>query len=91
LFGVDPGRYAIAMGDQDISAAQVRAARALLGWSQETLAKRSRIARATLQHFEAGRRDPVPGTLTLLRQTLEAAGVMFIDPNGGGPGVRLRK
>ncbi|KAF0120270.1 MAG: XRE family transcriptional regulator [Xanthobacteraceae bacterium] len=64
-----------------ISAAQLRAARGLLGWSQDHLAKAATVGRATIADFEAG----------YLRGALEAAGVIFVDENGEGPGVRLRK
>ena len=73
-----------------ISAAQCRAARALLKWSQQDLARESEISDVTIRHFEIGKTEPQKGTLVVLRQTLEAAGIEFIDENGGGPGLRLR-
>jgi len=33
----------------------------------------------------------IPANERTVRETLEAAGIEFIDPNGGGPGVRLRE
>jgi transcriptional regulator with XRE-family HTH domain len=74
-----------------INAAQLRAARGLVGWSQEALAKAANVARGTIADFESGKRDPYPRTLDDLRLTLEAAGVIFVAENGEGPGVRLRK
>lgn len=70
---------------------QCRAGRALLNWSQGQLAEAAKVARATLAEFESGKRAPYPRTLDDIRSALEAAGVIFIDQNGDGPGVRLRK
>lgn len=72
-------------------AAQCRAARALLNWSQDKLATESRVSKPTIASFESGRRAPYERTLQDLRDTLETAGVEFIAENGGGAGVRLRK
>lgn len=74
-----------------LTAAQCRAARALIGWSQDKLATESKVAKATIANFEANRREPYDRTLTDLRATLEAAGVIFVAENGEGPGVRLKK
>jgi hypothetical protein len=46
---------------------------------------------ATLADFEAGKRTPYDRTLSDVRQALEKAGVIFVDENGEGPGVRLKK
>ncbi len=75
----------------DMTAEQCRAARALLGWSQDALAEASGVAKATLADFERGARSPYSRTLGDIQRALEAAGVVFIPENGGGPGVRLRK
>lgn len=73
-----------------LTAAQCRAARALLDWSQEELARRSEVAKRTVAELERGAREPYPRTLAALRATLEAEGVVFIDADAqGGPGVRL--
>lgn len=69
---------------------QCRAARALIGWSQDRLAADAKVAKATIANFEAGRRAPYDRTLADIRAALEAAGVQFIAENGGGAGVRLR-
>ncbi len=76
----------------DITAAQLRAARALLSWNQQQLADASLVGVATIRRFEAGMSRAI-GALQQrgLRQALEAAGVIFIAENGEGPGVRLRK
>ncbi|WP_431860494.1 helix-turn-helix domain-containing protein [Azospirillum sp.] len=70
--------------------AQCRAARGLLNWTQKDLASRSGVSTVTIRNFENERSTPQPATLTVLRQTLEAAGIEFIPRNGGGPGLRLR-
>ena len=75
----------------DITAAQVRAARALIGWNRERLAAASGSAVRTLVRLEAGTTAPHATTAAAIRTALEAAGVEFIAENGGGPGVRLRK
>jgi hypothetical protein len=76
-----------------ISSAQLRAARALLRWSALDLAKISKVGVATIRRVEV-LEGAIPVTSVneaALRTALEAAGVEFIDENGGGPGVRLRK
>ncbi len=70
---------------------QCRAARALRGLSQQELANASGVGIQTLIAFEGGRRQPYARTLAAIRAALEAAGVEFIEENGGGAGVRLRK
>jgi hypothetical protein len=45
----------------------------------------------TVHQLEAGLSEPRRATLDVIRRALEAAGVEFIDENGGGPGLRLRK
>jgi transcriptional regulator with XRE-family HTH domain len=74
-----------------LTASQCRAARGLLDWTQQELADAARIGVATIRQFEGGATEPRQATLILLRQALESAGVEFIEENGGGPGVRLRK
>ena len=75
-----------------ITVEQLRAARALLGWSQTHLAEQAGLSLPTVKRVEAelGPRVSEEGRLKL-RRALEVAGVEFIDENGGGPGVRLRK
>jgi len=72
---------------------QIKAARALLGWSQSELARRSGISEPTIARLESvggqlGGRDE---TAHKIRSALENSGIEFIEENGGGPGVRLRK
>ena len=74
-----------------ITPSQVREARALLGWSRDRLAALAELPAEHLRKFEQEIRTIEPSTLTALRAALEAAGVEFIQENGGGAGVRLRK
>jgi transcriptional regulator with XRE-family HTH domain len=74
-----------------ISPSQCRAARGLLDWTQQELADAARIGVATVRLFEGNGAEPRHATLAVVRRAFELAGVEFIDENGGGPGVRLRK
>jgi transcriptional regulator with XRE-family HTH domain len=74
-----------------ITSAQCRAARGLLDWTQQELADRAGLGIVTVRQFEAGLNEPRRATLEVIRRALETAGVEFIDENGGGPGLRLRK
>jgi transcriptional regulator with XRE-family HTH domain len=74
-----------------ITPSQCRAARGLLDWTQQELADAARLGVATVRLFEGEGAGPRQATLVMLRQAFESAGVEFIDENGGGPGVRLRK
>lgn len=71
--------------------AQCRAARALLGVSQDELAELSGVAKRTIASFELEERQPYGRTLTALKDALEQSGVIFVAENGEGPGVRLRR
>ena len=79
-----------------ISAAQLRAARALLGIDQRTLAGMAGVSLPTIQRMEAsdGNVRGVIGTLTKVVQALDAAGVELIGneqpSQGRGRGVRLK-
>jgi transcriptional regulator with XRE-family HTH domain len=74
-----------------ITPAQCRAARGLLDWTQQELADAARVGVATVRLFEGSGAESRHATLAVLRQAFEVAGIEFIDENGGGPGVRLRK
>lgn len=74
-----------------VSSAQCRAARALLGWTQATLADRAGVARKTVAHFEIGRRGLMARTRRDIMATLEQAGIEFVWPAAGGEGVRLAR
>ncbi|MCU0903461.1 MAG: helix-turn-helix transcriptional regulator [Tabrizicola sp.] len=73
-----------------MDAAQCRAARALLGISQDDLARLSKVAKRTIASFEKGGYQVAPRTLSALVEALEGEGVQLIAKNGGGAGVRLR-
>lgn len=72
-----------------ITPAQCRGARGLLKWRQEDLAEKSEVSIVTVRNFENEKTQPHKGTLVLLRDTLEKAGIAFLDENGGG--VKLRE
>ena len=74
-----------------ISPDQCKAARALIGWPRRALSETSQVAERTLIDFERGARNPHKRTLFDIRRALEEAGVIFIDEDDEGPGVRLRK
>jgi len=74
-----------------VTPAQCRAARGLLDWSQQDLATQAGVGIVTVRQVEAGATEPRRATLVVLKQAFEKGGVEFIDENGGGPGVRLRK
>lgn len=62
-----------------------------MGLEQSEVAISAGIARATVVDFEKGIRVPRDKTLTAIRSALEKEGIEFIEENGGGAGVRLRK
>lgn len=75
-----------------ISAAQIRAARGLIEWSQATLAEASGLSLPTIKRME-GKIGPGRSSaenVSAVVRALESAGVEFIPENGGGAGVRLR-
>lgn len=73
-----------------MNAAQCRAARGLLRWTQADLAQASSVSEVTIRNFENEKSVPQRASLSVIRAALEAAGVLFIEQNGNGPGVRLR-
>lgn len=76
-----------------VSIRQIKAARALLSWSQEELASAAGVSIPTIKRLEA-QDGPVGGreeTAMRIIDSIRAAGVEFTDENGGGIGVRLRK
>ena len=77
-----------------IEPAQIRAARALLGWRQEDLSKASGLGAATVRRIESSnsRATSYVSTLSRIQTAFETAGVVFIDDDGSaGFGVRLAK
>ena len=75
-----------------ITGGQIRAARGFLQWTAAELAERSKIGLSTVRRAEDATGVPplTPANIDAMRRTLEAAGVKFIEQNGGGPGVRLK-
>lgn len=76
-----------------VSIRQVKAARALVGMSQDDLAKASGVSLPTIKRLESqeGEMGGRPATVSALVSALQAAGVMFLPADGNGPGVRLSK
>lgn len=70
-----------------ITGAQIKAARALLGWSQRELAARAVISETALLKLETASADTRTSTLTKVRVALEKAGVEFINRADGRIGV----
>jgi hypothetical protein len=76
-----------------LTSGQIRAARALLRWRAEDLAKASSVGVATIRRAELAETETsmtAPNDAAV-RRAFEAAGIEFINENGSGPGVRLGK
>ena len=73
-----------------MNAAQCRMARAALQLGVRELAEMAKVAASTVARLEAGE-ELKPRTVDAIRAALENAGVVFVEENGEGPGVRLRK
>jgi transcriptional regulator with XRE-family HTH domain len=74
------------------TAAQCRAARSLLNWTQGQLAANAVVSRATIANFESSTRQPIKNNLRSIRDCMFAAGVEFIsEENEKGVGVRFRE
>jgi len=69
---------------------QCRMARAALEWSTQDLAREAGVGVNTVNRFEKGQ-DARLSSVAAIRAALESAGVIFVEDNGEGPGVRLRK
>ncbi|PZO55805.1 MAG: transcriptional regulator [Alphaproteobacteria bacterium] len=77
-------------------AAQIRAARALLDWSQRQLAEKSKLSVPTIKRMEGamGPERSTDANVEAVRRALEGAGIVFLDAKqnkDGGAGVRLKK
>lgn len=72
---------------------QIKAARALLGWSQSDLCREAGVSRATLNDLENDSGDPKRSSTSKVEEAFAKAGVTFIAGGtsslSGGPGVRL--
>lgn len=78
---------------RSLTSAQIRSARALIRWRAEDLARESSVGIATIRRAELTNEATslTAANDLAIRRALEAAGIEFIDENGGGPGVRLKK
>lgn len=81
------------MSIPQVSIEQIKAARALLGWTQSDLAEASGVSHPTVKRLEmaSGAIGGRAETGDAIRSALEEAGIQFIEQNGGGPGVRLSR
>src|SRR5580693_4777201 len=86
-------RHELGQKRKRLTGFQIRAARAVLGWSAEDLARESSVSLRTIRRAELAdvHTKMTAANEQAIRRALEAAGVEFLDENGGGPGVRLRK
>ena len=85
--------WSVNMATKPLTSGQIRAARALVRWRAEDLARESAVGVATIRRAELAESATsmtAPNNMAV-RHALEAAGIEFIDENGGGAGVRLRK
>ncbi|AWI90300.1 transcriptional regulator [Methylobacterium sp. DM1] len=76
-----------------IDPTQIRAARAILGWTMEDLSGKAGVSLASIKNIERGVTDPRASTLRAIQGALEDGGVIFLDAGDvrpGGKGVRLK-
>jgi transcriptional regulator with XRE-family HTH domain len=76
-----------------ITPAQIRAARALLGWNQIQLAAAAGLTEITIKDLERGLANPRPSTLDRIETAFDQAGVVFLEAGevrDGGLGLRLK-
>lgn len=84
-------KYLLGQDFEMITPGQCRAARALIGWSQQELANQAGVGIMTVHQLEKDGSQSRRATLEVVQRALESAGIEFIEENGGGAGVRLRK
>jgi DNA-binding XRE family transcriptional regulator len=77
--------------DTTMTPSQCRAARALLEMNQSSLAQSAGLGLSTIVDFEKDRRQVSVDAVKSIKAALEREGITFIEENGGGEGVRLRK
>jgi predicted transcriptional regulator len=73
-----------------ITARQIRAARALLGWSQQHLADKAIVSLNALARLEKGVVDSRVSTVLAIQKALAKAGIEFLEADQKGEGVRLK-
>ena len=71
---------------------QLRAARAMLRWDQSKLATESDVSLPTIKRLEkmSGEVSGNVRTINAVQSAFESAGVEFLEPDNGGPGVRVK-
>ncbi|MFN7091628.1 MAG: helix-turn-helix transcriptional regulator [Allorhizobium sp.] len=69
---------------------QCRAARAMLGWSQTTLAEAANVSRQTIADFERGAHMPIANNLASITAVFQEAGITLIHAEGGAVGVLFK-
>ncbi|MBV8845302.1 MAG: helix-turn-helix transcriptional regulator [Bryobacterales bacterium] len=74
-----------------ITGRQVRAARALAGWTQPDLATAAGISVIAVKNIERGISDPRQSTIAAIERAFRDKGVVFLDIDDGGEGVQLRE
>jgi predicted transcriptional regulator len=74
-----------------VFAAQIRAARGLLDWSQDDLASHSGVSRTVIARLESGQTDARTSTTTSIRLAFKLAGIRLVDDDQGWFGVLLQK
>jgi transcriptional regulator with XRE-family HTH domain len=77
-----------------ITGAQIRAARALIGWKQSELAERSGVSEISIKNIERGATDPRASTVQSIQAAFDRADIVFLEPGDqrpGGMGVRLKR
>jgi transcriptional regulator with XRE-family HTH domain len=74
-----------------MSPLQLKLARTALSLTVRQAAELAQVSHETIVGIESGRASGKEKTIEKVRAALEAAGCIFIDENGEGPGVRLRK
>ena len=78
------------MSELLVTPEQVKAASKLLGWTRVRLAARANTSEGAIRRYEDGGGIAATLYLVTVRESLEAAGVIFVEENGGGAGVRLK-
>ena len=73
-----------------ITARQIRAARALLGWSQQQLADKAIVSLNAVARLEGAIVDSRISTVQAVQKALVKAGIEFLDADQKGEGVRLK-
>lgn len=79
------------MQDRKVTASQLRAARAVLGWTVGQVAALTGIGIATIKRYEAASGVPKSrkSNLATLASAYEASGIEFIGSHGNAPGIRV--